>query len=85
VVAKLADMVKEVDQEMHCHNVEIQFVNKMMCNFCHYLCLICINALTLSSHRMNVPSGVTILFLLIIQYIHFFQVLQHLLCRFAGV
>jgi len=32
-VAKLADMVREVVRKMHLHNVEIQFVDKMLCNF----------------------------------------------------
>jgi len=31
-VAKLADMVREVVQEMHLYKVEIQFVDKMLCN-----------------------------------------------------
>jgi len=32
-VAKLADMVREVVQEMQPHKVEIRFINKMLCNF----------------------------------------------------
>jgi hypothetical protein len=32
-VAKLADMLIEVVQENYLHKVQIQFVDKMLCNF----------------------------------------------------
>jgi len=52
---------------MHLHKVEIQIFDKMLCNFWFDSHFIFTNAMTLCSYRMNVPSRVTILFLLFVQ------------------
>src|SRR5882757_7786545 len=77
-------MVREVVQEMHLHKVEIQFVDKMLCNFRLDLSFIFINATTLCSRRKIVPSGVTLPFLLFVQSKLLFQGFRDLLCRFTG-
>jgi len=83
-VGKLADMVREVVQEMHLHKVEIRFIDKMLCNFWLDLHFIFINAKMLCSRRMIVPSGVTLLFFLFVQSKLLFQGFRDLLCRFTG-
>jgi len=77
-------MIREVVQEMHLAEIEIRFVNKMLCTFCRNLHCIIINVMTLCSRWQIVPSGVTLPFLLIVQHTLQCQVFQDLLCRFTG-
>ena len=83
-VAKLADMLTEVVQEMHLHKVEIQLVDKMLCNFWLDLHCIFINVTMRCSHRKIAPSGVTLLFLMVIQSKLLVQGFGDHLCRFTG-
>jgi len=66
-LSKLADMGREVVQEMHIQIVEMRFFDEMLCNFWRDLSCIFINAKTLCSRRKIVPSGVTLPFLLWVQ------------------
>ena len=54
--AKLADMVRDVVQEMHLHKVEIRLVNKILCNFGLDLHFIFINATRHCSCRKLVKN-----------------------------
>jgi hypothetical protein len=64
IIAKLADMIRDVVQEMHIQKVEIQIVDKMSCNFRLDMHFVVINAMIVCSRRMIVLSGVTLPFLL---------------------
>jgi len=78
-------MVREMVQEMHLHKVDIQFVNKMLCNFWLDLDFIFINATMICRHRNIFPSGVTLPFLLLVQHKLLFLAFPVLLCRSTGV
>jgi len=59
-VAKLVDMFKEVVQEMNLYQVEIGFINKMLCKVWLDLHFNFLNKTTLCSHRTIFPSRVTL-------------------------
>lgn len=65
-VAMLADMVREVIEELGVHKFVIQFINIMLYNFWFNLSVLLINTVQLSRRQMMVPSGVTLPFLLFV-------------------
>jgi hypothetical protein len=72
-------------QEMHRDEVEIRFVDEMLCNFGLDLHFVFINPISLCSRRNIVPCGVTVLFLLCVQIQELLEVFRDLLCRFTGM
>ena len=83
-VAKLADMVRKVVQEMHLYKVEIGYFNELLCNCLLNLHIIFIRATTLSRYRKIVPSWVNCRCLLLASGQLLFKGYRDLLCRFTG-
>jgi len=83
-VTKLADMNREVVQEMHFHQVEIRSVDRILCNFWLDLRIFLISTMTLCHHRNIVPSRVSLLFLLYFESCLLFERFRDLLCKFTG-
>jgi len=84
-LAKLANVVREVIQEMHLQKAEIWFINKKLCNFLADLRIIITDATMLWRHRKIAPSAIIIKFLLSVHSKLTVQAFWDLLCRYPGV
>lgn len=80
----LADMIREVVQEMRLHQLEIHFFDNLMGNFWLGLHFIMIKLTMRFIWRRIVQSGVTLPFLLYVQSRLHFQGFRDLLWRFTG-
>jgi hypothetical protein len=84
-VAKHANMICDVVQEIMFHKVDIWLVNMMLCNLWLDVHIIIIHTMTICSHRKTGPRGVTLPFLLFVESKLQFEGFLHILCRFSGL
>jgi hypothetical protein len=84
MVTKLVDAVGEDIQQVHFHKVEIHYIDKMLCNFCHAMHYILIILMVLCRAGRLIQSWVTFPFVLFPHSQQPFYGFQHILCTFTG-